>query len=252
MASGQAELDRFDVVEDLAIEGWGLVHVLTAHTLWGPQVAAWPMVSVTAQASIDHLIPFWLAHGLPDYAQFDNDTRFQGGHNHPDVVGRVARVCLSLQVTPVFVVPREHGFQAQIENFNDLWQSKVFRRFHHKDLSALIDRSDHFIQALIRRRAQRTDGAPHRRPFPQPWGRNLQAHPRGCLVYLRRTNDHGQAYLLGRTFDVDPAWTHRLLRCEVDLNEEHIRFYRLRRRDPEDQPLLKVIPYSLPRRRFLE
>jgi hypothetical protein len=43
--------------------------------------------------------------GLPAYAQFDNDTVFQGAHQYPDTIGRVARLCLSLHVVPMFAPP---------------------------------------------------------------------------------------------------------------------------------------------------
>jgi hypothetical protein len=49
---------------------------------------------------------------------FDNDTRFQGPHQFPDAIGRVARLCLSLDIVPVFAPVHEHGFQAAIEAFN--------------------------------------------------------------------------------------------------------------------------------------
>ena len=42
------------------------------------------------------------------------------------------------------------------------------------------------------------------------------------------------------------------MRCEVDLNNNVIRFYALRRRAPEQQPLLREVPYALPYRRFRE
>jgi hypothetical protein len=60
-----------------------------------------------------------LAHGV-GYAQFDNDPLFEGPQIHPDTIGRVARACLGLGVVPVFVPPRETGFQAAIEGFNGL------------------------------------------------------------------------------------------------------------------------------------
>jgi len=43
---------------------------------------------------------------------------------------------------------------------------------------------------------------------------------------------------------------HRLLRCQVDLVQHRIEFYRLRRREPDEQPLIKTSPYHLPQRRF--
>ena len=248
----QAELEAFDVIEGLAIEGQGEVEVLTGKALWGPHAGAWPMPTVTAKASLHTLLTYWQAHGLPDFIQFDNDTRFQGGHNHPDVVGRIIRACLSLGITPVFVPPRESGFQAVIEHFNGLWQAKVWSRFHHLDLEMLQSRSGQFVTAYMRRLAQRTEHGPPRRPFPKDWRLNLQAVLTGQVVYLRRTDANGVVSLLGRSFPIDPLWTHRLLRCEVDLAHHQIRFYRLRRRDPDQQPLIKTLDYRFPQRRFLE
>jgi hypothetical protein len=58
--------------------------------------------------------------------------------------------------------------------------------------------------------------------------------------------------LLGRAFPVDPLWQHRLVRAEVDLKARRIRFYTLRRRAPDQQPLVKETAYVLPRRVFHE
>ena len=248
----QAEVDAFDVIEGLVIEGRGEIEVLTGKALWGPDAVAWPLAGVTAPTVLEHVVPYWRRHGLPSFAQFDNDTQFQGGHNHPDVLGRVVRVCLSLGITPIFVPPREQGFQAVIEHFNGLWQAKVWQRFHHADLAMVQSRSEQFLAAYCSRLAQRTEHGPPRRPFPADWSLNLQAHPRGQMIYLRRTDAQGQVSLLGRPFPVDPMWPHRLLRCEVDFEHHQIRCYRLRRREPDQQPLVKTIAYAFPTKRFIE
>jgi hypothetical protein len=62
---------------------------------------------------------------LPRYAPFDNDMIFQGTHRYADALGRVTRACLSLGVVPVFVPPREMGFQATMESYNGWWQARV-------------------------------------------------------------------------------------------------------------------------------
>lgn len=247
-----AELEAFDVIEGLIIEGQGDVEVLTGKALWGPLAGVWPMPAVSAKALLAVLLPHWQAHGLPQFVQFDNDTRFQGGHTHPDVLGRVVRACLSLGITPVFVPPRESGFQAVIEHVNGLWQSKVWHRFHHADLPMLQSRSERFLSAYRQRLAQRTDQGPPRRPFPHDWRLQLQAPLTGQVIYLRRTDAHGVVSLLGHGFPIDPLWTYRLVRCEVDFGRSHIAFYRLRRRDPEVQPLITTIEYRVPHRPFRE
>ncbi len=252
VAEGQAELDQFDLIEDLKIQSGPLVDVLTGISLHGGLVAAWPEVEMRAKTARNRLVEHWRAWGLPAYAQFDNDTLFQGPHNHPDAVGSVMRLCLSLGVTPVFAPPRESGFQAAIESFNGRWTAKVWSRFHHASLHQLHERCARYVQAHRARSAVRREGAPERRPFPPDWQLNLQVPLQGQIIFVRRTTDAGTVFLLGRTFAVHDHWVHRLVRCEVDLDRHVIRFYALRRRAPSEQPLLNTVAYQVPHRRFRE
>jgi hypothetical protein len=103
------------------------------------------------------------------------------------------------------------------------------------------------VTALRRRAAAHTDTAPARRPISPAWTLDLQTPPRGVRIYLRRTTERGAVHLLGRTFDIDSTWPFR-----VHLDVGSLRCYALRRRQPDQQPLLAEIPYVLPRRRFYE
>jgi transposase-like protein len=253
LADGRAELDSFDLVEGLVIRGGTPVEVLNGISLHGGLVASWPHTpAITASFVVAALVEHWRAVGLPDYAQFDNDPLFEGPQIYPDTIGRVARVCLSLGVVPLFVPPRETGFQAAIEGFNGLWQAKVWARFQHASLEGLQAQSARYVAAHRQRAAARIESAPGRRPFPRGWRLDLQTHPQGRLIFLRRSNGRGEVQLLGRAFAVDPLWQHRLVRAEVDLKGRQVRFYTLRRRAPEQQPLVKKATYVLPRRRFSE
>jgi hypothetical protein len=250
VADERAELDSFDTIEGLALRGGLQVEVLSGVSLHGGLVAAWPHTRITAKFVVEALLEHWRAVGLPGYAQFDNDPIFQGPHIYADTIGRVARVCMSLGVVPVFVPPLETGFQASIESFNGLWQAKVWARFQHPDLPALQAQSARYVAAHRRRVAARLEAAPRRRPFPRRWRLDLQAQPQGQLIFLRRSNGQGEVLLLGRTFPVDRLWQHRLVRVELDLRARRVRFYRLRRRAPDQQPLVGEAEYELPQRRF--
>jgi putative transposase len=253
VASKRQELDSFDVVEGLVIKGGPQIEVLNGVSLHGGLAGSWPVqASVTSKIVVASLIEHWRAFGLPGYAQFDNDTIFQGPHTHPDVVGRVSRLCLSLGVVPVFVVPHEFGFQSMIENYNGTWQAKVWARFEHGSLPDLQGHSRRYVTALRRHRADRIESAPQRRAFPTPWRLNLQSRLRGRIMYLRRTSAVGTVDVLGRSFEVDAHWLNRLVRVEVDLDGDKIRIYRLRRREPQDQPLLKDLHHHIKRRTFSE
>ena len=166
MAERRLDVDCFDVIEDLRLDGVGLFPVFTARTLWAPLAGAWPAAVASTAFIIEALQAHWKRNGLPKFAQFDNDVRFQGGHNHPDVIGRVMRLCLALGVTPVFVPPLEMGFQGIMENFNGLWRQKVWARFHHESMVALAHRSQRFTLAYCQHLARLMRSILSAGPFP--------------------------------------------------------------------------------------
>ena len=250
LAAAETELDSFDFIEDLKIAAGPLVSVLTGISLHGALCAAWIMPQPSAKATVDALLGHWREHGLPGYAQFDNDTIFQGAHQFADTVGRVSRLCLALQVIPVFAPPREPGFQNPIEGFNGLWQAKVWQRHHCPNVPALESVSARYIAAHRSKTAARREAAPGRRRFPVRFTLDLRAPLTGNMIFLRRSNEHGDVNLLGRTFRVAEHWLHRLVRCEVNFSKQHIRFHALRRRDPTAQPLLCQVSYPRPHKLF--
>jgi hypothetical protein len=251
VAARQAELDSFDIVEGLVLKGGPEVEVLNGVSLHGGLVVSWPTASpVTAALTVTSLTAHWRAVGLPGYAQSDNDMIFQGTHRYPDALGRIIRLCLSLEVVPVFVPPRETGFRAMIESYNGWWQARVWSRFQHTDLAGLQGRSQRYVAALRQQRAARLEAAPDRRAFPADWKLDLKKRPRGRLVYLRRSSGLSEVPLLGRTWPLGQVWPNRLVRCEVNLDSDTIRFFTLRRKEPTSQPQILEVDYRLPARGF--
>jgi len=220
------------------------------YSLHGRLPAAFPDARRKTAAVCDALIRHWRRFGLPDYVQFDNGVVFHGPHLHPDTVGRVARLCLSLGIVVVFAPPREHGPQNMIESFNARWQQKVWRRFEWIDLADLRKGSKRYLTAVRRYHAATIADAPARRPFPDDWDFDADAPLRGTIIYLRRLDDDGCARLLGHEFPVDPAWTQRLVRAEVRLDRSQIVFFGLSRRAPRQHPRLKVVRFKLTQKRF--
>jgi hypothetical protein len=243
VAAGRAEVDCFDFVEDLKIAAGPLVDLLTAKSLHGTLTDAWAFKHRSAQHTVLCLRRRWKRDGLPDYAQFDNDTVFQGAHQFAHAVGRISRLCLQLAVIPVFVPPLEHGMQNTIESFNGLWQAKVWQRHRMRSLRELQRRSNEYITAHRLRTQALAEAAPRRRPMPARFKFNLHAPLRGLMIFIRRTDETGHVDMLGQRFAVSPNWPHRLVRCEVDFDHHCIRFFRLRRRAPTEQSLLVTIPY---------
>ena len=175
---------------------------------------------------------------------------FQGAHHFANAVGRISRLCLQLEVIPVFVPPLEHGMQNTIESFNGLWQAKVWQRYRVSNLVELQARSEQYIAAHRARTQALAEAAPARRPMPQHFKFDPHAPLHGQLIFIRRTDETGHVHLLGQRLAVSPNWLHRLVRCEVDFDHHCIRCFALRRRAPTEQPLLATIPYHRPDKPF--
>jgi hypothetical protein len=250
VARGEAELDSFDYIESLKIRGGPLVNVLTGVSLHGGLPAAFPALRRTAQHTCDSLVRHWRRFGAPQYAQFDNDTVFQGARLVPGAVGRVARLCLSLGVAVVFAPPHEHGPQNLVESFNARWKAHVWRRFEWLSLAKLRRGSDRYLTAARQYGADRASKAPRRRPIPAAWSFDVNAPLRGTIVYLRRLDDAGYANILGHRFFVDRNWANSLVRAEVRIDAERIVFFALSRKGPRRHPRLATVRYILPQRAF--
>jgi putative transposase len=248
VAQQKAELDEFDFVQGLAIRGKADVEVFNVVSLHGGLVGSLPDSPYDTQLAMAAILAHWREVGLPSYAQFDNDNRFSGPHQHKNSIGRVIRLCLSLGVVPVFAPPREHGSQNGIESYNGLWQAKVWCRFEYASLEQVQEQSRKYVEANRQRQAVRIESAPARRKIPRQWQQDDAASVRGRIIYIRRTDDQGRLSVLGNQIEVSGNWKHRLVRCEIDIDQKQMRFFALRRSDPSKQPLLRQTPYELPRR----
>jgi len=219
--------------------------VLNAMSLHGRLTGSWPQGPFTSQNVMNSLLEHWQSHGLPQYVQFDNAPLFQGANSYADSLGRVVRLCLQLGVTPVFVPPRETGFQAAIESYNGRWQAKVWLRFKHADMRDLHQRSAAYVQACQLKAAPRILAATHlRRPFPKDFKPALKAPLKDTVIFLRRSNEEGRVTVMGRLYAVSEDWQHRLVRVEVNFTTCQMNFFTLRRAAHAAQPLLKSQPYE--------
>lgn len=236
VASAEHELDAFDFVEGLALSRGRHFDAFTGISLWG-SVAHCTIMPHGAHvaASLQALERHWLAVGRPTFAQFDNDSIFQGSHGHPGQLGRFVHACLCLGVTPIFTPPRETGFQGKMEAFNRRWQEAVWQRFHFPSFTALQRASDRFIAAHRQKHRASSERITRLRCQPLSEARLPIAQR---VIFLRRADASGVVQLLLQRFQLPSPWQHRLVRCEIDLTAQTITCVGLRRRAPSDQPVL--------------
>jgi hypothetical protein len=244
LADQQAELDSFDIVEGLYLRGGHEVQLLNGISLHGSLIHSQASDVNTAKITVSQLISHWRKFGLPKYVQFDNDMVFQGTRK-PNALGQVIRVCLSLGVTPIFVTPYEQGFQGKIERFNGEIQQKFWRRKKFKNLKQVTTELEKYVFAHRLAHQDKIVTAPRRRKFPARWDQNHLPSIHGYIIYLRRTDGEGWVRILENDFLADEHWVNRLVRVVIDIDKGKIRFYRLRRKEPRKQSLIKTIKFNL-------
>ncbi|GHT15855.1 hypothetical protein FACS1894170_13390 [Planctomycetales bacterium] len=238
----KSELDSFDIVEGLYLHGGTEVQFFNGISLHGNLIHSFPKNVVNAENTVQMLILHWRQFGLPKYVQFDNDMVFQGPRK-PNTIGKVIRLCLSLDVIPVFTTPYEQGFQGKIERFNGELQTHFWRRKTFKDFKQITATLQEWVLAHRLAHQETILTAPRRRIFPKRWKRNDAASLHGKMIYLRRTDGEGRIRFLEKEFLVSKHWINRLVRAEVDFDQESITFYRLRRQEPNKQDVLKKIKF---------
>lgn len=90
-----------------------------------------------ASEVMNALITAWKVLGIPKYSQFDNQQVFSGSERRFRWFSRIIKLCLSLDIEPVFIPFREPWRMAEIEHFNDVWDKRFFRTQHFENFHQL-------------------------------------------------------------------------------------------------------------------
>jgi putative transposase len=90
------------------------------------------------------LMRCWKTVGMPDFLQLDNELSFRGSNRYPRSMGLIIRLCLHYGVTPVFIPIGEPWRNGVIENFNNTYDKKFYRRQWFPSYAALKRQSKNF------------------------------------------------------------------------------------------------------------
>jgi hypothetical protein len=76
------------------------------------------------QAARDHLLKTWAFQGLPDLAQFDNESAFSGGR-YAQQLSPIIRLCLYVGCDVLFTPEYEADYNWEVETFNRFASGRV-------------------------------------------------------------------------------------------------------------------------------
>ena len=76
-----------------------------------------------------HLLETWETLGIPDLAQFDNESAFSGGR-YARKISQVVRLCLYFGIPVLFTPIDEADYNWPVEIFNGIWAQQFWKRHH--------------------------------------------------------------------------------------------------------------------------
>ena len=81
------------------------------------------------QAAREHLLKTWEFQGLPDLAQFDNESAFSGGR-YAQHLSAIIRLCLYVGCEVLFTPEYEADYNWEVETFNNFWARQFWDKHH--------------------------------------------------------------------------------------------------------------------------
>lgn len=212
----------------------------------------------TTDTACAHLLGSWEKLGIPWIHQFDNEGSFCGGHTHPNVIGRMVRLCLWCGVEAIFTPVYEPKRNHQIETFHGLWckgcwNRQTFTSFSH--LEAEVPNFTRWYHCEYRppelggkTPEQMLDGLKLRKLTP-----DLRRHmpdldkrlplTKGRFHIMRRVDSSGQVRFLNQSWQVGANLIGHYVRATINTAHKSLTFLH----KPSDQHNWQLIQnYSFP------
>jgi len=217
------------------ITGGEVVQTFNTVDIYSNDVYSSSHATKTAAATREHLLQTWQQLGVPDMAQFDNESAFSGG-NHPWVMGQVVRLCLYMGIEVLFIPLGEADYNSPVETFNHLWAQQFWG--HH-----------HFTRRRDVSRVWRTFLAWYRREYIAPRKPDTPEHMRlGTRLYtltsrdatglphrlpicagrvhaVRRVSPEGQVRFLNQSFRVGRRYRERYVWLTLETAHQRLNIW---------------------------
>jgi hypothetical protein len=164
-----------------------------------------------SQDACDFLLHVWQELGVPTYTQVDNEGCFGGGHTHPRILGKVARLALAVGTELVFSPFYHPQSNAFVERFHQDYNLHVWDNTYLQNHQAINDQADRFYQ-LYRQRLDhcaiegqspaQLHGKPGRRLLPTFKPKHPLPLRTGKLHFMRRVDHQGTIKVLNAEWAV--------------------------------------------------
>ena len=141
---GSNYLHQFDVVGPRYLKSDGRFYSANIIDAYDRRCSVNPMRRQTKTDIVNALMRSWQTLGIPAHLQMDNKLPMRGSNRYPHSFGLVIRLCLHLNIQPIFIPLKEPWRNAIIERFQDVFDKAFFRAQYFKDFPYLLQQVQGF------------------------------------------------------------------------------------------------------------
>jgi len=236
------------------ITGGTVIQAFHTVDVYSNDVASTIRANKTAADACQHLLNTWKTLGIPDLAQFDNESAFSGGR-YARQISQVVRLCLSFGIPVLFTPLNEADYNWPVETFNALWAKQFWNR-HHFSRRGDVPRVQRSFLEWYRTEyvAPRQSDTPARlrrghriRRLPAPWADQIPDPLPLCagqIHAVRRVDETGAVRFLNEPIPVGKRYAGRYVWLTLDTAQQQLSIWYQPRADA-DWRQLKVRDYPL-------
>jgi IS30 family transposase len=212
-------------------------YLIVVRDVFGKKVALRALKEKEMERIIDFLVETWQEIGLPKFLQMDNGLEFRGSNAYPRSLSRLVRVCLDVNVQPVFIPTSEPWRNGVIENLNGLIQRLFLKAKTFKNEKQLFKEAQkletcinttHHLPALNGKtpNAFAAKASLHFLRSGYDWRkRNLQL-VKGKVTFIRLVRKSGRITLAGDDkFRVGKKYKWQYVQAIVNVQKKQLDFY---------------------------
>lgn len=232
------DIQELDLKGPLYLQGSSQKYYLASlRDVYSKKVAIQALSSKKMESIIDFLVDAWHKIGCPRHLQMDNGLEFRGSNRYPRSLGVLLKVCLDLDVEPVFIPTHEPWRNGVIENLNGLLDRlflniqffDTFQQFQAgaQHLETAIN-TTHRLPALNGKTPQEFCAHAHIRKIPAhyTWRTRDFRLLKGKVSYIRLVRKSGRITLSANDkFLVGKKYKWQYVLAQVDVRTHRLNIY---------------------------
>ena len=214
------------------ISGGIVVQAFHTVDVYSNDVASTIHANKATVEACQHLLVTWKTLGIPDLAQFDNESAFSGGR-YARQIGQVVRLCLYFGIPVLFTPIDEADYNWPAETFNALWAQQFWSRHHfsrRRDVPR-VQRSflDWYRTDYVAPRQSDTPARLRRghriRRLPARWADQVPDPLPICVGQIqavRRVDDAGYVRFLNQPIRIGKRYAGRYVWLSLDTGRQQL------------------------------